>query len=972
MAQAINANESYCTFTLASDVTAGGLPSQDEISKDLESNDPKVKRHALKAAIMAMLGGEAMPKILMQVIRFCINSDDKPLKKLCTLYWEVVPKYQEPTSDEVLRAASSGQTLQRKLLPEMILVCNALRNDLIHPNEYVRGSMLRFLCKVKDEEILGPLVPSIKACLEHRHQYVRKNAALAVFHAHKIAGDTLMPDAPELIEAFLMAETDAGARRNAFLMLFNRSEDLAIQYLAKNIDDVMTFGDGFALLVLELTRRVCRRDPNQKSRFVRVLFQMLSSTSAAVSYEAAWTLVSLSNAPTAVRAAATTYATLLNTQNDNNVKLIVLERLEELKKKHPKILQEILMDILRALSSPNPDICKKVLDVTMDIVTARNVSDVIATLKREVTKTTQENDTDMESKGAVYRNMLIKAIHGCAIRFPDVAESVVHVLMDFLSTDGGIQVVAFVRAIVEQYPPLRPSILSKLLGSLEDVSNNNVMNICLWILGEYCTSADVLEEAFGDVTKQLGEPPFVKAEDVKKEKDDDAAPKLVTKNVILSDGTYATQTVYSESKAPVEEQSIPFLRKMIIEGDIFLASVLSACLTKLCLRAADLSADEISPATVKDMTVKTILIMCGIIKMAEVTVSAQKSSVSDCKERVTMCCRVLLDPKTNVLLKETLLNEGKTTFSKLLATLKENEAAEAKKKEQVIPTTQPDDLIHFRQLLSSAVQGGDLDLDDGADLSRATGFTNAGNLLSQELSHVYQLSGFADPVYAEALVTVRDYDISLEILVINRTPNTLSNLTVELSTMGDMKIVERPQSHTIGPLDQVTIRASIKVSSTETGHIFGTIVYEDSVTNDKVYINLNDIHMDIMDYIRPATCTDEMFRSMWAEFEWENKVAITTSITGLIEFLDHIVTSTNMKCLTPHDKNEKGSFLAANLYARSVFGEDALVNVSVEKKDDNDGKLAGYIRIRSKTQGIALSLGDRITSVQRGLPPKQG
>lgn len=52
----------------------------------------------------------------------------------------------------------------------------------------------------------------------------------------------------------------------------------------------------------------------------------------------------------------------------------------------------------------------------------------------------------------------------------------------------------------------------------------------------------------------------------------------------------------------------------------------------------------------------------------------------------------------------------------------------------------------------------------------------------------------------------------------------------------------------------------------------------------------------------------------------------------------------------------------------SVFGEDALVNVSVEKKDDNDGKLAGYIRIRSKTQGIALSLGDRITSVQRDLP----
>ena len=69
------------------------------------------------------------------------------------------------------------------------------------------------------------------------------------------------------------------------------------------------------------------------------------------------------------------------------------------------------------------------------------------------------------------------------------------------------------------------------------------------------------------------------------------------------------------------------------------------------------------------------------------------------------------------------------------------------------------------------------------------------------------------------------------------------------------------------------------------------------------------------------------------------------------------------------DHNALTSCLCSRLlFERSVFGEDALVNVSVEKKDDNDGKLAGYIRIRSKTQGIALSLGDRITSVQRGLP----
>lgn len=854
-----------------------------------------------------------MPRILMQVIRFCINSDDKQLKKLCMLYWEVVPKYQELTSDELL-AQAAGQTVQRKMLPEMILVCNALMNDLNHPNEYVRGSMLRFLCKVKDMEILGPLIPSIKSCLEHRHSYVRKNAALAVFHAYKLHGEDLLPDGPELIAQFVAAETDLAARRNAFLMLFNTSEELAFDFLANNMDDVGKFGDGFALLVLELTRRVCRKEPTQKSRFVRVLFQMLSSTSPAVSYEAAWTLVSLSSSPTAVRAAAVTYTNLLNGQNDNNIQLIVLERLEGLKKKHAKILQELLMDILRALSSPNPDICRKVLEVAMDVVTSRNVQEVVNTLKREVQKTMAEDDTSNEKTG-VYRGMLVKSIHECAARFPHVAESVVGVLMELLGTDGSsLQVAIFVRAIIEQYPALRATLLPKLIGALSDVNSNPVMCVCLWIIGEYSDSPDALEEAWDGIVEESGLPPFFMKE-TKKEGEGESkeeAPKIITKNVVLSDGTYATQTSYSTAKKVSDpNDQIPKLRKMIMSGDVFLAETLSSSLTKLVLKA------QKANLAWKDRTAKTVLIMCGIVKMAEITISAQRSSLSDCQDRLTLCCRALLDPKAQSLIEPIFLNDCKTQFANYLKMLKDSQHEESKSDVQEEPTTQADDLIHFRQLRSMAVQGGDVDLDDGGDLARATGYDNAGDLLSSELNHVYQLSGFADPVYAEALVTVHDYDIVLEILVINRTPNTLSNLTVELSTMGDMKIVERPQAHNIGPMDQMTIRASIKVSSTETGHIFGTIVYTDMTTKQKCYINLNDIHMDIMDYIRPATCTDELFRSMWAEFEWENKVAISTSITSLIDFLNHIVESTNMRCLTPHDgKADKGSFLAANLYAR--------------------------------------------------------
>jgi coatomer subunit beta len=196
-----------------------------------------------------------------------------------------------------------------------------------------------------------------------------------------------------------------------------------------------------------------------------------------------------------------------------------------------------------------------------------------------------------------------------------------------------------------------------------------------------------------------------------------------------------------------------------------------------------------------------------------------------------------------------LLNDGKKQLACYLQKVADKQP-QKKKNDDVSQKTQADDLIHFRQLKSMTISGGDMDLDDGADFAQATGYNKAGDLWNQELSHCYSLSGFADPVYAEALVTVHAYDIVLEILVINRTPNTLGDLTVELSTMGDMKIVERRQVHTIGPLDQKTTRASIKVSSTETGHIFGTIVYTDMVAlQEQKWIHLNDILMDIMDYI---------------------------------------------------------------------------------------------------------------------------
>jgi hypothetical protein len=141
--------------------------------------------------------------------------------------------------------------------PLQILICQNLRNNLQHPNEYIRGVTLRFLCRIREEEILEPLVPSILANLEHRHSYVRKNTVAAIDAIYKLPkGELLLQDAPEAIEKFLQHEQDLSSKRNAFTMLVNHAHERAIRYLFDNIEAIANWGDILQMSVLELIRKV--------------------------------------------------------------------------------------------------------------------------------------------------------------------------------------------------------------------------------------------------------------------------------------------------------------------------------------------------------------------------------------------------------------------------------------------------------------------------------------------------------------------------------------------------------------------------------------------------------------------------------------------------------------------------------------------------------------------------------------------
>lgn len=932
--------ENNCTLVLHFE--SNNAPRVEELKAQLENPDENVKIEALKAIILYMTNGEQLNKLLMPIIKYCLHSENHTIKKLLMLYWEIVN-----------RTKPDGA-----LLPEMILVCNALKNNLSHANEYIRGSTLRLLLNLREQEILESLIPSITANLEHRHSYVRKNAVLAVLRIFESFPD-LIPDAKEMVEKCIYAETNPAAKRNEFLMLYQCDEERAVNFLNTMIEQISASDESFQLVALELMRKVCR-NPLIKSQYIRSIYGLTNSSSNAVSFEAANTLVSLSSAPTALRAAISAYCRLLATEGDVNVKLIILNRLAPLKRRHEKILQEMLMDILRTLSSPNIDIRRRTLELALDLIAPRNVEEVISLFKKEMLKT----ESPEQGKSDEYRKLLLDALHKCAVRFPEVAANVVQLLLNYLGDENvasALEVIYFVREIVEQYPQLRDSTMTLLLQNFEEITSAEVYRVALWIIGDYAIETRVLDEALQLMFRVAGDLPFTVVKDDEKQPfemstananaEQKTAP-VSSKPIVLADGTYAQQSASSEKqemKSSALKPTVISVRSLILDGDYFLACALCNSITKLLLRASSAGHTTEHNAFVA----RGLLLFTSILRVGGV--ETKHPIDRDSHARVMICIRTLLHPKPTT---DIFLRLSRDYFSRLLKIQHSTSNKEEKTNNTVF--RQADDLISIRQL-KTQVTAEDFEEDEQSDVSRALATLSK---KTEQTHRVFQLTGFSDPVYVEAELTVLGYDIVLDLLVVNQTKGVLQNLAVELATSRDLKIVERPQTYNIAAYDFVKIHTNIKVSSTEAGVIFGNVAYDSNSGTHKTVVVLNSIHMDIVDYITPSLTSQQEFRNMWAEFEWENKVAVNTDITEVKDYLNHVIKITNMRCLTPESTlTGDCAFLAANLYARSIFGEDALLNLSVEKLAT--GKITGYIRIRSKAQGIALSLGDKITNKQR-------
>ncbi|KAK9171854.1 Coatomer beta subunit [Cryptosporidium meleagridis] len=1243
--------EKNCTLLVPA-IVGSNAPTSSELQKRLEDPSDNEKCKALRELIIWMTHGESYNRLLMTVIRYVVQSTNHKVKKYLQLYWEIVEKCNSDGS----------------LKEEMILVCNALRNDLQHPNEYIRGSTLRLLCNLRFIKLIQPLIESILENLQHRHSYVRRNAVMCIYSIIKTFGVDIIPNAVDEVEKLLLIEGDISTKRNAFLVLTYCDVERSLRYILSIQENVTYMGDVIQMVLLELLGKNYKDHPNYRNNLVQLIINITQSGSSAVSFEGANTLIKIGNSipNSSIKIALQAYINLLLTHSDNNVRYIVLNKISKITgiTSALYILQKFFVkDILRVLLCSNCySLQIKVIQIVLSsLLTKNNCLDIFQFLLKHLQDISVQNykfnsnsngnnnhnnanvsnnnnnshnsnnpvhhhhhhmvgfghsefnqtyhftadidfnnsdDNSFEMGGAEsfgglrtmnygggklsdfqqfqnYQLILIKALHEITRKYHKITfKPMINSMMSFLSNSNPIivnEIIQFLREMVVNYSEYQYEIVDKLIIHLSLIQFSRPLRTCLWILSEceYGNDKKKIIDIINVIYNSL-EPLPIKTRNQSNRRtsqslmgsdnyddnddDDDSfidndkfvnnreggggvgntnSTNMITKTVILEDGTYATQdlecnvdgyygsnnnmnsadmsgTSHSQlnsSSASVEGAnchnigitSTNNLRNIIIRDEdlLLIASIGVSLIKLLCFSNVIGIKDEENILNLGLPTFNKVfhIIVCFL----RYCLNDQKSGgiQNDTTRRLSHCYILLksiyndLDQlrkngeelgnekdikdlelirlsKRTIILRKKLFpkfqgiegNEaeigGGSGGMKLRELFKENKRLNNKNSSRRFPYN----VVNFRQFREKVfsnnmdiTQINDDDDDDEFecfDDSMVMGSLNIRNCnkgrrgntdQSTTSKRIYSITGLSDPIYIEAILQVQHQDVLLELIVTNQSYKAVQNVQIELYPYGNLIVIEKPQNiNHLDPGNSIHVYSVAQVKSIETGILFGFVTFQTKnsqtdgigggvgsgvVASSSQLLGLNDIvvlneiSIDLIDFITNSNIPCPLFRQLWSEFEWENKIPIHTSCDSFIQFLKYLIKETKLSLVghsnietlmmmmiggtgtgtgTYKSSNEsnsnnneddnsnhlimmdkKSSFFATNLYARSIFGEDALVNISLEKQlvsnNQKEGvekepkmMITGTVRIRSRTQGIALSLGDHIVSLQRKIP----
>ena len=946
------------------------LSSYRDVLKKISSKIIPDKQDALKTVLGSMVNDDNYPEDLMiNVIHHLTIVDDIKIKKMLFLFWEVIDKHKPDGT----------------MKDEIILLCNGIRKDLDSPNEYIRGRTLRLLTKLPYKEILENVKAAVFDNIKHVHPYVRSNAIMCVLSFIDNFGVDIVPDSlPDDLKEIILKDTDTATRRNAYVLYSRISpmESLSLTQEIMENNEISELGDLFALCIVENLRKLNKIFPQKSSNFIHLLLELSVHKSHSVLFEIGSLLLEISSNPNVVSSAVNILCSLLHEERDNNTLIIILKKLYNIKNRHGEILQEQILTFANLINLNYAvelrNLSFKLID---ELITESTITQVFDKFMNIFTQLNSVNESEFTIE---LKSSMLKCMLKNIIKFPKIDKIYILFVLEKNITfkKDKLFVYSQISTIKQLFTVYNKSedensililneMLKKIIKLFEEIDQYEIMETCIWILANYSKDVPLLQQSFDLILKNLGDLNFeFLEEELTLEKMDsdiinnDSAKRTVTKTVILPDGTYGTVTEILDVKEIKKQKEFKYLRKFILETSFYFSANLVSALTNIIFKMNKLKFDKF-----KIYYFNTLNIICAILKMNSKLIYKDPDNTNHIK----MCLKFLLSNNN------TIYDEWNSYMQKYEKQLKlaqdqtklEQELSNIKSKD--FKNNQPDDFISFRHCKIYDPDNPDLGEDESdmnlinkqnVEINDELFNTNSSSRESDNKKRrfVEVLSGTEDPLFVEAEVNIYTYDLSIEFTIKNKSKNALQNVSLQLFVPKEFSIIEKPPIFTLEPNETVHVRSSVKFTKTINAYIFGQISFN-NFKGENSFMHLSGLFIELLSTYK-ENISDLDFRKNWSDYTWEHNVMIVSRKKKFSECVNELIKGLNMTLVSPKTIemiNDEFPFMVCNLYAKTKLGENALVNLSVERSKDN--KIIGSCFIRSKTKDFMTGLGEKIKAL---------
>lgn len=561
----------------------------------------------------------------------------------------------------------------------------------------------------------------------HKHAYVRKNALLCIVSITNNFGIDVLPESLKTtLRDIVEKDSDITCKRNAYLALakIDQKESFEVTYEILTNSDINEIGDLFLLSLVENLRNISLNFPSLKGRILKLFFEIANHKSHSVLFEVANSLVMLSSNPNIIKTAVGIFCNLLIEQKDNNILIIILKKLINIKKRYMDILEENILTFAIILNgTTNSEIRKLLFDLIIELLRESNICQVFDVFISDLNKLRGSNDTDSNIQ---IKNMILNCMNKGLKRFSKTKDFYAIFLLErvilYNSRNTFIdEQINIIKDLFYIFPNLRKEFIKKISQNFEDINNSQILQLIFWLVAEFIDDdLELIKKFYLMTMKNMGDLNFEENTNEddpnKKERKNSNAQsinpsekKMITKTVILPDGTYGTKQIYLENSEINKQKENKFLRNFILETDFFFSTNMILSLTRLIIKINKLDTTE-KKEIYNTFFYNTINIICAILKIKSTKIFKDPHNIN----RINFCLECLINNELDLF--TNVIDESREIYNEYYSKLisdEENNANKENKMKMMIKNV--DDYLNFRYVKNTEVEGFDNDNEDNGE-----------------------------------------------------------------------------------------------------------------------------------------------------------------------------------------------------------------------------------------------------------------